>query len=117
MLRRSNQPRSRPSGPLGRRARLSAGRDGHDEAAEAVMRVRPGCSIAAVLLLIGMPWSAHAQPRIASLGKGWLLGAVGSIASAPGEVISGNNSIKGSGSSQMLLLTDPAVIKFAPNQS
>jgi hypothetical protein len=81
------------------------------------MRVRRRCSIVAVLLLMGMPWSAHAQPRIASLGKGWLLGALGSVTSAPGEVISGNNSIKGSGSSQMLLLTDPAVIKFAPSQS
>src|SRR5262249_53045971 len=74
-------------------------------------------SIAAALFVLGMPWTAHAQPRIASLGKGWLLGRVGSITSAPGEVISGSNSIKGSGSADTFLFTDPAIIKFAANQT
>src|SRR5262245_57870635 len=64
---------------------------------------------------------AHAQ--VASLGKGWLLGPTGSVTSAPGEIISGRNSIKGSGDGssgslfQSLLVTDPSVVQFTPNQS
>jgi len=61
--------------------------------------------------------------QIAVLGKGWLLDSAGSITSAPSEVISGKNSIKGSlsgpdtGISQGFLWTNPTFIQFAPNQT
>jgi hypothetical protein len=60
---------------------------------------------------------APAQAQVATLGKGWLLHAAGSITSVPGEVISGHNSIKGSGSSQVFLITDPSVVPFAANHT
>jgi hypothetical protein len=63
---------------------------------------------------------AHAQ--IASLGKGWILDGGGSITSAPGEVISGKNSITAIGVSvyplaSYFLQSDPTYIRFLPNQS
>ncbi len=64
-----------------------------------------------------------AYAQIAVLGKGWLLDSAGSITSAPSEVISGKNSIKGSftgsdsGISQPFLWTNPTFIQFAPNQT
>ena len=57
-----------------------------------------------------------AGAQVASLGKGWLLDAAGSITSVPSEVISGRNSIRGSGDSQVLL-TDPSMVRLPPNQS
>jgi uncharacterized protein (TIGR03437 family) len=64
-------------------------------------------------------WPACAQ--VATLGKGWLLDSAGSITSAPSEVISGKNSIKGSfsgpdtGIYQSFLWTNPTFIPFPPN--
>ena len=74
------------------------------------------CVITALLPLAAAP--AHAQ--VAALGKGWLLDGAGSITSAPAEVVSGRNSIKGSysGSNRFtgILISDPTFIQFAPNQ-
>ena len=73
------------------------------------------------LLLVLAAWPAHAQ--VASLGKGWLLDSGGRITSAPGEVISGRNSIRASGTSPVggqvtaFLGTDPTFVRFLPNQS
>jgi len=69
------------------------------------------------LFLAGCP--AYAQ--VAALGKGWLLDSAGSITSAVNEVISGNNSVKGSfsgpdsGIYNTFLVTDTTYIQFAPN--
>jgi hypothetical protein len=76
--------------------------------------------VAAALVLFA-PLSARAQ--VSALGKGWLLGSVGSLTSAPGEVISGSNSIKGSysgpddGFGRAFLYSDPTFIQFPPNQT
>lgn len=76
----------------------------------------PLALLAALVLFAAL--TAHAQ--IASLGKGWLLNAPGSITSTPGQVISGNNSIMGSysglGTYSQFLQTDPNFIQFAANQ-
>lgn len=72
--------------------------------------------LSGLLLLSALP--AHAQ--VAALGKGWLLGPIARITSASEEVISGRNSIKGSGGSgqsQSFLISDPYAIPLAPNQS
>ena len=72
-------------------------------------------------LLLFAATSAYSQ--VASLGKGWLLDRGGSITSAPGEVISGRNSVKASGTSPVggqvtpFLGTDPTFVRFLPNQS
>ncbi len=72
-----------------------------------------------VFLLACLP--AHAQ--VAVPGKGWLLDSAGSIVSTPSEVISGRNSIKGSfsgpdsGQARPYLNTNPAVIRFQPNET
>ena len=72
-------------------------------------------------LLLSAAASAHAQ--VASLGKGWLLDSGGSITSAPGEVISGRNSIRASGTSPVgglvtfFLETDSTFVRLPPNQS
>ena len=72
-----------------------------------------------VLLLAASP----AQAQVASLGKGWLLDVGGSITSSPGEVISGSNSIKASGTGPVggiatfFLGTDPTFVRFLPSQS
>ena len=77
-------------------------------------------ALSGLVLLAAFP--AHAQPRVASLGKGWLLDVAGSITSTPGEVISGNNSIKGSNAgpdlqaAKVYLNTNPSFIHFSPNQ-
>ncbi len=67
-----------------------------------------------VLILLAV---SPAQAQVASLGKGWLLDSGGSITSAAGEVISGRNSIKASGTSHQFLESDPTFVRFAPNQS
>ena len=71
---------------------------------------------AAVLLT-----AATARAQVASLGKGWLLDVAGSITSAPAEVISGSNSVKGSygGANTFtpFLLSDPTFIQFTPNHT
>ncbi len=65
--------------------------------------------------------AAPARAQVASLGKGWLLDVAGSITSAPDEVISGRNSIKGAYSgtniNNAVLFTDPGFIQLAPNQT
>lgn len=60
---------------------------------------------------------------MASLGKGWLLDSGGSITSAPGEVISGRSSVRGSGNSPIgglstyFLVTDPSLVRLPANQT
>lgn len=70
--------------------------------------------LSGLLLLAACP--AYAQ--VASPGKGWILASRGSLTSTPGEVISGRNSIKGSGTDSYneILYTDPTYIQFAANQ-
>src|SRR4051812_4448598 len=74
-----------------------------------------------VLLLLLAVSTAHAQ--VASLGKGWLLDSGGSITSAPGDVISGRNSVEALGTSAVgglatyFLATDPTFVRLAANQS
>lgn len=62
-----------------------------------------------------------AQAQVHTLGKGWVLDGVGSITSAPAEVVSGHNSIKGAyfgiASYTTLLGTDPTYIRFASGQA
>src|SRR5579872_5411398 len=76
-------------------------------------------SLAAKAFLLLTVCPAYAQ--IAVLGKGWLLDSAGSITSAPSEVISGKNSIKGSfsgtdsGFAHSFLWTNPNFIQFVPN--
>src|SRR5688572_20015186 len=70
------------------------------------------------LILCAIPASA----QVATVGKGWLLPAGGSITSAPGEVISGRNSIKATGTSPtgtfvFPLQTDPTIVRFLANAS
>ena len=60
---------------------------------------------------------APARAQVSVLGKGWLLDSAGSLTSAPGEIISGNSSIRGSGSSQFFLYTDPTIVPFAASHS
>jgi hypothetical protein len=61
--------------------------------------------------------TAHAQ----MLGKGWMLDAAGSLTSAPGEVVAGRTSVKGSHSGSNsyseFLFTNPTFIRFAANQN
>ena len=82
-------------------------------------RTTPWRSLGFVILFGLGAWPAYAQ--VSSLGKGWLLDSAGSITSASGEVISGRNSIKASGTSQgaslFFLQTDPTFVRFLPNQS
>jgi len=61
--------------------------------------------------------ASRAEAQVASLGKGWLLGPIGSITSASAEVVSGRSSIKGSGDAQSFLISDPHAIPFTPEQS
>jgi hypothetical protein len=73
--------------------------------------------------LLGLLLSAGAShAQVASLGKGWLLDGGASITSAPGDVISGENSITASGTgsagqAHFILRTDPTFVHFAPSQS
>jgi len=73
--------------------------------------------LACVFVLSAAP--SHAQ--VVSLGKGWLLGAAGSVTSDPSEVIAGTNSVKGSysdlGTNTTFLVSAPTFIGFAPNQT
>jgi hypothetical protein len=82
-------------------------------------RYKRRISVSVVGLLLSAGASAHAQ--VASLGQGWLLDSGGSITSVPGEVISGRNSIKASGTSRgtslFFLQTDPTLVRFLPSQS
>ena len=72
-----------------------------------------------LFLLAALP----AQAQVSALGKGWLLDSGGSVTSAPGEVISGRNSIRASGTSPVggqvtpFLQTDPTFVRFSRNQS
>jgi hypothetical protein len=79
---------------------------------------------AVVVGLIGTLILCSTRPayaQVASVGKGWLLPAGGSITSAPGEVISGKNSIKITGSTNgtfvFPLLTDPTIVRFVASRS
>src|SRR5947208_10557210 len=79
-----------------------------------VQRVR----VVAICLFVLIASRANAQ--VASLGKGWLLGPLGSISTASGEVISGRSSIKGikgSTADAQFLISDPNAVPLAPNQS
>ena len=82
-------------------------------------RTRTSLGVSGLLLLAAFP--AHAQ--VSSLGKGWLLDSGGRITSSPGEVISGRNSIKASGTSPVggqvtpYLGTDPTLVRLPANQS
>ena len=64
-----------------------------------------------------------ADAQVAALGKGFFLDQVGGVTSTTAEVISGNNSIKGSYSGldvlsyKPFLYTDPTFIRFAPNET
>src|SRR5690349_4577498 len=72
-------------------------------------------TLAALLCVLALP----ARAQVASLGKGWVLDVGGSITSAPGEVVSGRSSIKGSYSGRdqytTILQSDPTFIRFQPN--
>lgn len=75
------------------------------------------------LALISLVWlmPSPAEGQVASLGKGWLLDAGGSITSEPREVVSGRHSIKGSSSSvstfTRIIWTDPVFIPLRPNET
>jgi hypothetical protein len=79
--------------------------------------MRHGLTVFVILLL---PVCARAQ--VATLGRGFLLGPIGSVSSAAGEVISGASSIKGAysggdSSAKMLLSSNPNIIRLTPNQT
>ena len=80
-----------------------------------IPRWLPGAFV--ILFLTAAP--AHAQ--VAALGKGWLLDGFGNLTSAPGEVISGNASVKGASSSSTpfnaFLETDADYVHFAANET
>src|SRR5262245_53054339 len=79
-----------------------------------MLRLRPLTSVVALALILAAGSPTRAQVR--SLGKGWLLDAAGTLTSAPDEVISGRNSIKGSSSGTSafasFLYTDATYIRF-----
>src|SRR5262245_52056978 len=72
------------------------------------------------LLLLVLMAVQPAQAQVRSLGKGWHLDAAGALTSAPGEVISGRNSIRGDSSGARpyasLLFTDPNFVRFSPGE-
>src|SRR5207253_1094727 len=120
---------ARASGDRGRQVRGTCGRGIVPQAREPyliwrgryVMRYTKHMPLGVAGLLLFAGTSAHTQ--IASLGKGWLLDTAGSVTSAPGEVITGRNSVKASwtsgdpGIAQVFLATDPNFVRFAPNQT
>src|SRR5262249_641705 len=76
-----------------------------------------GVGVLSVLFL-----ASTANAQCASLGKGWIVAGSGSITSAPGEVISGRNSIKAVGVSvyplvSYFLQSDPTYVRLLRNQS
>src|SRR5262245_25658937 len=76
-------------------------------------------SAAATAALVLAASSARAQ--VASLGKGWGFDVAGSLTSAPGEVISGRTSIKGSYSGPLpfrqIIITDTTFVRFAAGRT